>query len=181
MDITISGPIGSGKSTVARELARITGRQYLSFGEIFRRNAARLGMSVEEFNLYAETHENVDREQDRELIETMKKNHGTVIDSRLAGWLSFREGIPALRIYISAPFDIRSERVAKREKISPEHASERIVRREESEGRRYWRLYSIDVRDISIYEMVIDSGNLTPETIVSQIMTRARSVVDGIN
>lgn len=180
MDITISGPIGSGKSTVARALARQTGRRYFSFGDIFRQNAIKLGMSVEEFNVYAETHPDVDRTLDQDLIEKMRNESDLVVDSRLAGWLSHRENIPAFRVYISAPFDIRASRVAGREGITPDQASHKIVSREESEGRRYRILYGIDIRDTSIYDVVVDSGALTPEEVLEQIVLGARGSVDGV-
>ena len=38
--------------------------------------------------------------------------------------------------------------------------------REESEVLRYRKFYGIDVTDRSIYDMVIDTGALTPEQVV---------------
>ncbi len=180
MDITISGPIGSGKSTVARALARKTGRRYFSFGDIFRENAVKMGMSVEEYNIYAEIHPDVDRSQDQDLMQKMRTEKDLVVDSRLAGWLSSREGIEAYRIYVSAPFAVRVSRVAGRERITQDQASRRIVSREESEGRRYRLLYDIDIRDTSVYDLVIDSGALAPDEVLSKIIKKTRGKVDGV-
>ena len=88
MELTVSGPIGSGKSTVAKLLASRLDFHYMSTGDIFRQNARKHGMSVEAFNEYAEKHPEVDVDQDNYLIEKMKTSNRLW---RL--WLSWRRQI----------------------------------------------------------------------------------------
>ncbi len=176
MELTISGPIGSGKSTVARLLSSTLGMKYLSTGDIFRENAAKHGMTVEAFNEYAEKHPEVDMEQDSYLIEKMRSSDGLVIDSRLAGWLSFRNGIPAFRVYITASIAVRIKRIANRENIDEAVASALLERREKSEAKRYMSLYSIDISDTSIYNVTLDTSALDAESAAGMVVTRIREL-----
>ena len=47
-----------------------------------------------------------------------------------------------------------------------------ILERERSEARRYKNYYNINLKDKSIYDLVIDSGNKTPEEIVEIIIKK---------
>jgi cytidylate kinase len=53
-------------------------------------------------------------------------------------------------------------------------AMEEMRSREASEVLRYRKFYGIDVTDRSIYDMVIDTGCLTPEQVVGSIVSRVR-------
>ena len=50
MRITVSGHIGSGKSTVAKILSDLTGYVPYSGGFFFRKKAGELSLSITEFN-----------------------------------------------------------------------------------------------------------------------------------
>lgn len=176
MELTVSGPIGSGKSTVAKLLASRLDFHYMSTGDIFRENARKHGMSVEAFNEYAEKHPEVDVDQDNYLIEKMKTSNRLVIDSRLAGWLSYKNRISAFRVYITADDKTRVERISGREKVTPEQASALISRREESEAKRYRSLYEIDISDTTIYDLVLDTTNMKPEDAVTAILERMKEL-----
>lgn len=172
MELTISGPIGSGKSTVAKIVSDHLSMRYISTGDIFREKAKEMSMSVEDFNRYAENHLEIDRDLDNHLVDIMKKTDNIVIDSRLAGWMSFRNKISALRIFITAGIDIRIQRISQRENISREDAADRIRRRESSERQRYRILYGIDIQDTSIYDLILKSDNLRPEIIADEIVKK---------
>ena len=63
-----------------------------------------------------------------------------------------------LKIWIKAPLPVRVKRILRREKsISFEEELERTVEREKSEALRYMNYYNIDISDLSIYDIVIDS------------------------
>ena len=61
MRITISGMIGSGKTTVCRMLGDILGYRTVISGHVFREMAKELNMSLEEFGDLAETDPKYDR------------------------------------------------------------------------------------------------------------------------
>ena len=45
-----------------------------------------------------------------------------------------------------------------------------MIRREESEKKRYMEIYGIDFEDLSIYDKIIQSDSLSPEEIVQEII-----------
>lgn len=54
--ITVSGLAGSGTTTLCRNLARHYGFKHIYAGLIFRQMAREMGMSLQEFQKYAELH-----------------------------------------------------------------------------------------------------------------------------
>ncbi len=166
MRITVSGPIGSGKSTVARLLAERAGYDYLSGGDMFRKRASDAGMTVEEFNVFAEKHPEIDREQDRVILETLRERDNIVFDSRLSGWLAHRNGLDAFKVFISADLERRVARVINREGGDPGHVRSRILERETSERKRYLEFYDIDVESTEIYDLVIETDDMPPADVV---------------
>ncbi len=71
---------------------------------------------------------------------------------------------------LEADLETRVERIIKREKGDLKIRKQEIVDRAESEATRYKKYYDIDVCDPSIYDLVIDSSDKTPEEIVEIIL-----------
>ena len=170
MRITISGPPGSGKTTVAKILAKKLGFNLISGGDIFREMAKEHNMDIMEFSKYAENNWDIDREIDKRLVELAKKNDNVIIDSRLSGWLAYLNGIPAFKVYVKASLPVRVERIWKREGGELEKIRKETIYREKSEKLRYKEIYNIDFEDLSIYDLIVESDNLTPEEIAKIIM-----------
>ncbi len=152
MIITISGFIGSGKTTVAKALSRRFGLRHISAGGVFRAMAKEKGLTLEEFTKLAEEDPGIDREVDARQME-MAKRDDSVIDGRLSGWLVDAD----IKIWLKAPLDIRAKRVAKRESKEYGRALQETRNREESEIRRYRELYNIDMQDLTPYNVIIDT------------------------
>ncbi len=106
MIITISGMIGSGKSTVADELARIFKYKRYSSGDFMRQLAQKKNMSLIELSRIAEKDPEIDREIDKRQIELGQKEDNFVIDGRLA-WHFIPKSV---KIYL----DVSNEEAAKR-------------------------------------------------------------------
>jgi cytidylate kinase len=99
----------------------------------------------------------------RQLAE---KEDNVIVEGRLSGWMIKN----AFKVWIYADPEIRYERIAKRERIELSKARAETKRREELEKRRYKKFYSIDLDDISIYHLAINSGYFKPEEIVEIIL-----------
>lgn len=169
--ITISGTPGSGKSTVAELLEKQLDIPYIYSGMIFRSLAEKHGMSLADFGRYCEEDEQVDRELDDKQVELLKKGN-VILEGRLAGWLAFKNQINALKVMIDAPVLVRAERIVQREQGTVEDQKRIMIQREKSEKKRYLNYYDIDVSDTSIYDLVIDSSDKTPDEIVDIIIKR---------
>lgn len=157
MRITVSGLPGSGTTTLSRLLAEYYELELVSSGEIFRRMAKERGMSLAEFGALAERDPSIDLDIDKNQKAIIHTQDNIILESRLAGHMA--EGLPnVLKIWIKAPMLTRVKRIQRREKsISFDEELEKTLKREKSEALRYKNYYGIDITDLSIYDIVIDS------------------------
>ncbi|MFB6092843.1 MAG: (d)CMP kinase [Haloquadratum sp.] len=175
MLLTVSGPPGAGKSTTVSALAEAFDLDHVSGGDIFRDLAAEHGMSAVEFNRLAEEDDQIDRDLDRRLRTVALERDDVLLESRLAGWLA---GDAAdLRLWLDAPIEVRAARIAEREGKSATTALEETRAREESEALRYQEYYNVDIRDLSIYDVVLNTARWSPED-VPDILTAAVEAYD---
>ena len=156
MLLTVSGPPGSGKSTVAAALAEGLGYRHVSGGDVFRGLAAERGLTLAEFNELAESDDSIDRQLDRQLRETARDGEDVVLESRLSGWMAGEYA--DLKVWLDAPVDVRAARIAAREGKSVERARAETLEREASETERYMEYYGIDFEDRSIYDLALNTG-----------------------
>ncbi|MBN2250849.1 MAG: AAA family ATPase [Candidatus Altiarchaeota archaeon] len=161
MIITIGGSVGSGKTTLAKELAEKFGMKHISAGVIMREMAKRKKMSLMEFSRYAESDPKIDK-----MIDGKQKEKASAGNSVVDGRLSAHFLEADLRIWLDASLDVRAERVACREGISESGAREHILEREESERKRYLEIYGIDLCDMSVYDLVIRNDRFSIENTV---------------
>jgi predicted cytidylate kinase len=176
MIITISGFSGSGKTTVATLAGERLKIPAIDVGQIFRGLAAKHGMDVVTFGKYAEKHPEIDRQLDAEMIKLCRRKKDLILQGRLAGWMTKRNGIEALRVWIGASAKTRAARICHREGIRLAKACADTLRRDEDNRRRYLETYGLDLNDLSIYDSVIQTDNLTIEGVVSALMNAIRKV-----
>jgi len=169
--ITISGFPGAGTTTIAKLLEKKLGLKYVYSGNIFRKMAEKYNMSLEEFGNYCERHRDVDEELDGYQLEILQKGN-VIVEGRIAGWIAHRNNIPAVKVLIDADRETRVRRIVKREKGDMEKRKQEIIARERSEATRYKNYYNINLNDTSIYNLVIDSSDKTPEEIVDIIIKK---------
>lgn len=81
--ITISGTLGSGKSTVAKLLAERLGYAYYSTGMAQRKIAEQRGLTTLELNAAAERDKTIDAQIDGVFEKLVQENKNYVVDSRL--------------------------------------------------------------------------------------------------
>jgi len=154
LTIAVSGKHGAGKSTVAKALADEFHLRYVSAGKIFRDLAKERGMSLADFSLIAEKDHQIDREiDDRTSREAAKGN--VVIDAYIAGWVASH--FANIKIYLQASLEVRVRRMAERDGRGYEEMLEETRAREESQLRRFREFYGIDVTDIRIFDLVLNT------------------------
>jgi cytidylate kinase len=157
--ITIAGKHGSGRTTHAKLLAESLGIRYISTGMLFRIHAEELGVSLEEMNEIASTSPDFDKWLDTKTKEESRKG-GVVIDANLSAWMAEN---PDLKIYVDCPFGERVRRIAEREGREIYDVERETLMREESEARRYLDYYGVDLNDLSIYDVIINTSLFTVE------------------
>lgn len=174
MLITISGLPGSGKTTVARLVARDLALEHVYAGNVFRRQAETHGLTLEEYVRRAETDSSIDRELDRQMEERAARGRA-VLEGRLAAFMAERAGVPALRVFLEASEAVRAGRITGREGGAAAERLREIQAREASDRRRYRDLYGVDYHDRTRYDLIVETDRRTPEEVARAIVERARA------
>ena len=171
MLLTVSGPPGVGKSTLALGLAERFGYKHVSGGDIFRALADERDLSLAELNEMAEDDPQIDRDLDRRLRSTARDRDDLVLESRLAGWMAGEYA--DLKVWLDAPLSVRAERIADREGKTVAEAREETSAREESESARYEAYYGIDFSETSIYDLSINTARWSADAVLDVVATAA--------
>ncbi|MDR1152992.1 MAG: cytidylate kinase family protein [Bifidobacteriaceae bacterium] len=161
--VTISGDLGSGKSSVAAELSEMLGYPVVSTGSLQREIASSLQMTTLEANLHAESDWSIDDRIDGMTVRVAREaTGGIVFDSRMA-W-HFVPG--ALKVWLTVDPYVAAQRVVGRGVAAAEHygsvdeAFGAILDRSASEGRRFKAIYGVDVAQLANFDLVMDTSAL---------------------
>ena len=90
-----------------------------------------------------------------------------------------RNSIPAFKVYLYASPEVRVSRIGVREGESVEEAQEKTRLREASEAKRYMMYYGIDITDLSVYDLVVDTDRLGPDQVLAEILKGAEGYSAG--
>lgn len=179
--ISLTGDLGSGKTTVGKLIAEQTGCEIYSTGKICREIAAQKGIhDIKEMNLYMATHPEVDKEIDDGLVALSDRTGNLIVDSRMA-W-HFTKG--TFKVYLSAALDVTSERIFKDNRAeesyrSVEELKTSMIARKASELSRYKELYGVNLYDMTNYDLVVDTTACTPEEAAGAIVEGCRAAAQG--
>jgi CMP/dCMP kinase len=155
MRITVSGLPGSGTTSLSRYLAERHKFTMISAGEVFRQLAKEHNLGLAEFGRLAEEDPSYDRMIDARQKEIAEKRDNIIVEGRLSGWM-----VPQadLKIWLYAPISCRIKRIATRDLVGDETTAEKLtLERERCEAGRYHSYYNIDINDLLIYHLVLDS------------------------
>lgn len=158
--VTVSGPPAAGTSSLCDTLSNLINAKVISGGDIFRQIADERDLKPYQLSEIAENDDSIDKEIDDRLkniiSEKVKDNNSEriIIDSRLAGWHA--EGDANLSVWLKAPIETRINRLSSRDETKDE-----LKRREKSDARRYMEYYNINIDDMSVYDLVIDTDTFS--------------------
>ncbi len=175
MHITITGRLGSGKSTVAKLIAAQHNYTYYSTGTIMRELAAEAGLSICDYNKLITNDPTEDRKIDDRTREVAisRRDEDIVFDSRMA-WFFAPD---TFKVYVTVDPAVAAARV----KIDPrpgEPNSEveiygELEERSKVEQARFIKFYGegADYYNWENYNLVIDSTHRTAEEVAGEIWT----------
>lgn len=178
MLITISGVPGSGKTTVAKLLAAQLGLPHVYAGDLYRREAKRRGLSLEEFNQLSERDHSIDRDLDTAMAERARQGN-VVLEGRLAGYLAAENQLEALKVWLDASDDVRARRVGQREGRDWRAVLDENRLRHGSDAKRYKTIYGYDLGDTGVYDVVLSTDDQTPEALVGTLVELVRQRFNG--
>lgn len=173
MRITVSGLPGSGTTSLSRYLAERHGFDMISAGEVFRQLAREHNMELAAFGRLAEEDPSYDKMIDARQKEIAETQNNIIVEGRLSGWMVSQAD---LKIWLYAPIGCRIKRIATRDEVADERTAEALtLEREACEAARYRSYYNIDINDLLIYHLVLDSERWNIEglgTIVDTAIAR---------
>jgi cytidylate kinase len=169
--ICISGMAGTGKSTLAKKLAKKYRLKYYSGGDALKAsaeegyNSSSRGWweSPEGLSFLRKREKNLkfDKAVDDKLLEYAQRGN-VLLDSWTMPWL-LKTGF---KIWLLASIEKRAERVAKRDKITVKDALQILKEKEARTKAIYKKLYGFNLgEDFAPYHLVLDTDNLNAKEV----------------
>jgi cytidylate kinase len=179
MHITITGNLGSGKSTVCKLLSEKYNYEIYSTGKVQRELASQMSMTTLELNQFMRSDKKYDTMIDDATTRISKENKDKdiIFDSRLA-W-HFVDY--SFKVFVAVNLSVAAERVMNDQRgevenySSLEEAKKLLSERALTECLRYKDIYDISYMDFSNYNLVIDSTYCTPDKIAEIIVKEAKA------
>lgn len=173
MIITITGDLGSGKSTVAKQLSKKNGFDYISTGMLYRKIADEYKVNALELNKISTQDTSIDDRIDGYIKSLNDTIANIVIDSRLA-WHFIEK---SLKIYFEVCPNIAAKRVFNdNSRVNEPNykdvqaAYEALKERKIVENSRYLIRYGVDCDNIDNFDIVVNTSLNSIEDINSIIL-----------
>lgn len=163
--ITISGNVGSGKTTIGKLLAKKMNYKFESIGDLTREVAAREGLTIVEFQKICDSQPHINLELDKEFSTKFNKEIKFVLDYRMG--FKFVEN--SYNIFLSIHEKLARERLKSANRFGETHVH--IETRNRLFKSQFQKLYNLDYTNPSNYDLYIDVDNeSSPEEIVDLIL-----------
>lgn len=185
MHVTLTGNLGSGKSTLSKILEAEYGYEIFSTGKVIRQIADEQGVSVLEMNKLMEKDHKYDHMIDDTTarISREQKDKKLLFDSRLA-WNFVEE---SFKVFLSVSLPVAASRVladasrgAVESYASVEECMAGLKERAATEDRRYKEIYGIEYFNYSNYNLVLDSSDCAPEILAKILVEEAKAAEERL-
>ena len=174
MHITLTGNLGSGKSTICRLMSDQYGYEVYSTGKIMRELAAERGLTVLEMNRLMETDHSYDNIIDDTVTKISKEAAKDLFfDSRLA----WHFAINSFKVFLSVDINEAARRVFNDSRGDVEtykdlaDAKSKLIERAHAEDQRYKDIYGIDYFNPANYNLILDSTFTSPKILAEVIQS----------
>ncbi len=181
--VCISGMAGTGKSTLAKKLAKKYGLSYYSGGDALRALAADNGYnslsngwweSPEGLNFLEQRKRDpsFDKAVDKKLLEYAAQGN-VLLDSWTMPWL-IKQGF---KIWLTASVEKQAERISRRDNMTVEQSLQALRKKEARTKAIYKQLYGFALgEDFAPFNLVLDTDHLGAEE-VFQVLCK---VIDNL-
>lgn len=181
-NITVSGRIGSGATTLATSLAEVLGWDVLDGGKLLRKINADLGFSIIDTSRRPD---HFDIEYEERVKKMLKEETHHIIQSHLSGYDA--QGIPGVfKILVICEdekgkdkVDIRIDRLVNRDQVPVDQAKHEIVERERQHLEKFRRLYANNDQnwvywDKKYYDLVVNTYSHNKEESLKVVLGAIR-------
>lgn len=176
MIITLAGYAGTGKTTVGKILEETLGYEFLYTGGMVREMARKKGMTVAEFQDSLDTMDELDQEIDSYQKKLGEERDNIIVDGNIA--FNFIPHSFKVKLLVTPEeaarrrFAQSQESTDRNEKkyASEAEALEEIKERMQRHTDRFKEKYNIDLEDMSNYDLVVDTTNISAEEVAEQIL-----------
>ena len=173
MIISISGTPGSGKTTIAKELAKRLNYGHYSIGDIMDRIAKKRKIYLEDLVKIRQKDYSIDKKVDDYQITLGKKKDNFVIDSRLGFYF-----IPnSFKILFKCRLDVAAERIFNNQRETEkkyktkEELKKALQKRMQDDKKIYKKIYGLsDFYSEKNFDLSIDTTELTVDEIIKDIL-----------
>lgn len=177
--IVVSGDPGSGKTTFVELLSAEYGKKVYTvemyWREKYEEEHPNGGTAFED---YLRSRSERDQFKANVSLRHYAEDLGYIVDTK---YTSIFDKDRCLVIYLHAPLEMRAMRLAS----IPEYSGKTIedikailMRRQEDEVAMGKRLFGVDYRDRNLYNLILDSGLLTPEEELVAAKAKMRKLMD---
>ncbi len=177
MIISISGKVGSGKTSMAGILAKKLKMKRYNMGQIRREIARKKGMTIQEYNKLGEKSNETDIEVENYVEKLGKEEDNFIIESRTA----FHFIPHSIKIFLDVSDNVGAKRIFNESKETLQKRNEPLYKnieevkkinkeRMKSDSIRYKKYYGIDWKNLKNFDFVLDTTKLTIPKIVDKVL-----------
>lgn len=184
MKITISGFVGSGKTTLKKALEKEYKIPSFSVGDLRRKFAEKRNMSIQELNRLGERDFSTDISADQYIKKWCREKENFILEGRLAYYF-FPESI---KIFLLVEKEEGAKRILKAKRKTEEKAnsleeqikinSQRII----SDIKRYYQIYKIkNCYSLDNFDIIIETTNKTKKQVLKLVKAKITDYLQTTN